>query len=105
MSLLCEAMFVARQMPPALRGDILEAIYADVVQSSAMFSRVSQESVRVRIAAMPEPALPVIPIPPVFVPATSSVPVVNLLNSCQSVRFTFEERTGFHGWMHVCTVR
>lgn len=41
------------QMPPALRGDILEAIYTDVVQSSSLFSRVSQECVRVRPTQCP----------------------------------------------------
>jgi len=43
---------ILAKMPPALRGDILEAIYADVVQNSAMFSRVSQECVRVMLSKL-----------------------------------------------------
>jgi len=43
---------ILAKMPPALRGDILEAIYADVVQNSAMFSRVSQECVRVMLGKL-----------------------------------------------------
>jgi hypothetical protein len=46
------------KIPPALRGDILESIYADLVQTSPIFSKVSHECVRVRERAF-RPSTPI----------------------------------------------
>ena len=40
------------KIPPALRGDILEAIHADLVQTSPLFQRVSHECVRVMLCKL-----------------------------------------------------
>jgi len=40
------------KIPPALRGDILESIYADLVQTSPIFSKVSHECVRVMLSKL-----------------------------------------------------
>ena len=49
---------ILTKIPPALRGDILESIYADIVQTSPLFQKVSHECVRVR-----QPPLPPSPAP------------------------------------------
>jgi len=40
------------KIPPALRGDILESIYADLVQASPIFAKVSHECVRVMLSKL-----------------------------------------------------
>lgn len=43
---------ILAKIPPALRGDILEAIHADLVQSSPIFQRVSHECCRVMLSKL-----------------------------------------------------
>jgi len=43
---------ILSKIPPALRGDILEAIHADLVQSSPIFQRVSHECCRVMLSKL-----------------------------------------------------
>jgi len=43
---------ILAKIPPALRGDILEAIHADLVQSSPVFQRVSHECCRVMLSKL-----------------------------------------------------
>lgn len=43
---------ILAKIPPALRGDILEAIHADLVQTSPIFQRVSHECVRVMLSKL-----------------------------------------------------
>lgn len=43
---------ILMKIPPALRGDILESIYADILQSSPIFAKVSHECVRVMLGKL-----------------------------------------------------
>ena len=43
---------ILAKVPPALRGDILEAIHADLVQTSPIFQRVSHECCRVMLSKL-----------------------------------------------------